>query len=51
MAAGPMTPFIDGLRRWFGEAITHAFGDPREEKSHLPPKIGVQAYKHDPYRP
>jgi len=37
--------------RWIGEAVTHAFGDPRQDKEHLPPEIGVQPYKHDTYRP
>ena len=29
---------------WLAEALTHAFGNPREEAAFLPPAIGVQPY-------
>ena len=36
----PLTAF--GL--WLAEAINHAFGNPREESAHQPPRVGFQPY-------
>lgn len=36
--------------RWIGDAIAHAFGNPREEALTQPPLIGVQPYRDQPRR-
>ena len=36
------------IRQWFGETLAHAIGNPREEKMHLPPPIGVQPFHDTP---
>lgn len=36
--------------RWIGDAIAHAFGNPREEALTQPPLIGVQPYRDRPRR-
>ena len=32
-----MDNLFQSIRSWWGEAIEHAFGDPRHEKLHQPP--------------
>ena len=39
-----MTRLMALFGRWFGSALTHAFGNPREEQQHQPPAVGVQPY-------
>jgi hypothetical protein len=37
---GPVVLFI----AWLGDAVGHAFGNPREEAALQPPAVGVQPY-------
>jgi hypothetical protein len=37
---GPVLAFI----AWLGDAVAHAFGNPREEAALQPPAVGVQPY-------
>ena len=37
---GPVVQFI----AWLGDAVGHAFGNPREEAALQPPAVGVQPY-------
>jgi hypothetical protein len=37
---GPVVQFI----AWLGDAVAHAFGNPREEAALQPPAVGVQPY-------
>lgn len=39
-----MTRMMALFGRWFGSSLVHAFGNPMEERQHLPPPIGVQPY-------
>ncbi|MEB3158839.1 MAG: hypothetical protein VKK03_05190 [Synechococcus sp.] len=39
---------LRGIRQWFGDTLSHAIGNPREEKMHLPPPIGAQPYRDAP---
>jgi hypothetical protein len=41
---------LKGLRHWLGESLSHALGNPREEKQHQPPPIGAQPYRDTPKR-
>ncbi|MEB3333133.1 MAG: hypothetical protein VKI83_11660 [Synechococcaceae cyanobacterium] len=43
-----LDPF--GLGSWLAEAVSHAFGNPREEAAHQPPAVGVQPYRDRPQR-
>ena len=43
-----MGNLFHSIRSWWGEAIEHAFGDPRQEKLHQPPLIGTQPFRHHP---
>jgi len=43
-----MADVLRTLRHWFGEAVQHAVGNPREEKIHQPPDVGVQPYRDQP---
>ena len=45
-----MATVLETFVSWFGEAIAHAFGDPREEHSFLPPAIGFQPFTGDIHR-
>jgi|MDSW01.2.fsa_nt_gb hypothetical protein len=38
------------IRQWFGETLSHAIGNPREEKMHLPPPIGEQPFRDSPVK-
>jgi hypothetical protein len=39
-----MQHLFQSFSRWLSEAIAHALGNPREEKEHLPPSVGVQPF-------
>ncbi len=39
---------LRSIRQWFGDTLSHAIGNPREEKMHLPPPIGAQPYRDAP---
>jgi hypothetical protein len=41
---------LKGIRQWVGETLSHAIGNPREEKMHLPPPIGEQPFRDTPER-
>ena len=41
---------LRGIRQWFGETLSHAIGNPREEKMHMPPPIGEQPFRDAPER-
>jgi hypothetical protein len=43
-----MTRLMAVLNRWFASSVGHAFGDPLEERQHMPPKVGVQPYRDHP---
>ena len=45
-----MADVLRTLRHWFGEAVQHAVGNPREEKIHQPPEVGVQPYRDQPQK-
>ncbi len=45
-----MANLLNSARAWWGEAMAHAFGNPREEKAHLPPLVGVQPFRHHPHK-
>ena len=39
------------LMKWFGDAMAHAMGAiDSEEKSHVPPPIGVSPYRDKPIK-
>jgi len=44
------TGFLARFGQWLAEAINHAFGNPREERSHRPPPVGVPPYRDRPRR-
>jgi hypothetical protein len=50
MQERPMTRLMAALNRWFASSVGHAFGDPLEERQHMPPKVGVQPYRDHPYK-
>jgi hypothetical protein len=35
---------------WLADTLNHAFGNPREEAAHQPPRVGVQPYRDRPSR-
>jgi len=39
---------IDAFRSWMAETLSHAMGNPREEKMTIPPNIGFQPYRDRP---
>jgi len=42
---------MKGFLKWFGEAFAHAMGAvDAEEKSHIPPPIGMTPYRDTPKR-
>jgi hypothetical protein len=45
-----MATKFKAIREWFGEALSHAIGNPREEKAHLPPPVGVQPFRDQPHK-
>ena len=45
-----MGNLFHSIRSWWGEAIEHAFGDPRQEKLHQPPLIGTQPFRVTPVK-
>jgi hypothetical protein len=45
-----MTNLFQAARDWWGEAMAHAFGNPREDKAHLPPHVGPQPFRHHPHK-
>ena len=36
---------INDFRSWMAETLSHAMGNPREEKLTIPPDIGPQPYR------
>ena len=43
-----MGNLFHSIRSWWGEAIEHAFGAPRQEKLPHPPLLGTQPFRHHP---
>lgn len=41
---------LAGFGRWLADTLNHAFGNPREEAAHQPPRVGVQPYRDRPQR-
>ena len=39
---------INAFRSWMAETLSHAMGNPREEKMTIPPAIGPQPYSDIP---
>lgn len=39
---------LEDFRFWVGETLSHAMGNPREEKLTQPPAIGPQPYRDRP---
>ena len=39
---------INEFRTWMAETLSHAMGNPREEKMTVPPAIGPQPYSDSP---
>lgn len=39
-----MQHILQSFSRWLSDSIGHALGNPREEKAHLPPNVGVQPF-------
>ncbi len=37
------------FRHWVAETLSHAMGNPREERLNQPPTIGPQPYKDRPH--
>jgi hypothetical protein len=46
----PMAKFLQAIRQWWAEALAYTMGNHGEEKQHLPPTVGVQPYRDDPYK-
>jgi hypothetical protein len=46
----PMANLFRTAQAWWGEALAHAFGNPREEKAHQPPHVGPQPFRHHPHK-
>lgn len=44
-----MKRLFQALNRWFGASVGNAFGNPLEERQHLPPNVGVQPYRGNPH--
>ena len=45
-----MASMFHSLRDWVAETVTHAIGNPSEEKKTIPPSIGCQPYRDVPQR-
>jgi hypothetical protein len=43
-----MAPMLKSFRDWVGETLSHAIGNPSEEKRNVPPQIGFQPYRDVP---
>ncbi len=43
-----MAMMFKSLRDWVGETLSHALGNPSEEKKTVPPAIGFQPYRDVP---
>jgi hypothetical protein len=43
-----MELIFKSLRDWVGETLSHALGNPSEEKKTVPPAIGFQPYRDSP---
>ena len=43
-----MALMFKSLRDWVGETLSHALGNPSEEKKTVPPAIGFQPYRDVP---
>lgn len=45
-----MTFKLSSLLRWLSDSLSHAVGNPREEKAHQPPPVGTQPYPNRPHK-
>jgi hypothetical protein len=46
----PMANFLKTFRQWWAEALAYTMGNHGEDKQHVPPTVGVQPYRDDPYK-
>ncbi|WP_191964780.1 hypothetical protein [Synechococcus sp. RSCCF101] len=45
-----MSARLSSFLRWLGDSLSHALGNPREEKAHQPPAVGAQPYPDHPHK-